>query len=442
MTLRVHPDEIVAGSSSDLLAVHPSWERVRLGEVAAVLNGLAFRSTQFSKTDGVPLLRIRDVGKAATDVRFVGDFDPAYLIRSGDQVIGMDGEFRTARWTGADALLNQRVCKVDVRDPSQYDRDFLLYALPGYLSAINQQTSAITVKHLSSRTVADIPLPLPPLAEQRRIVAAIEEQLSRLDVADDCLARARTRLASLRAGALAGVFSTKAPLVAVPEAAEIVSGQTPKGLIPSDAGPVPFFKVGDMNAAEGYEMAASRAYISHELVERFRLKVRPAGTVIFPKRGGAIATNKKRILRTPAVFDLNTMGLVPGPRLLPKYLLYWMETIDLGVLADGSNVPQINVPDIASLRLSLPEIDEQHRAVSEIELQLSVIDAMAGAIEAAERRSVALRRSILERAFRGELVPQDPSDEPASVLLERIRAERAAQPKPRRTRRAGSAQSS
>jgi type I restriction enzyme S subunit len=75
--------------------------------------------------------------------------------------------------------------------------------------------------------------------------------------------------------------------------------------------------------------------------------------------------------------------------------------------------------------------------VAEVEQQLSVIDAMRDAIDSAQKRSTALRRSILERAFRGELVPQDPTDEPASALLERIAAERAQMrpaPSPRRVR--------
>ena len=72
----------------------------------------------------------------------------------------------------------------------------------------------------------------------------------------------------------------------------------------------------------------------------------------------------------------------------------------------------------------MPPLDEQRRIVARVEEQLSAIDALRAAIERAQRRSASLRRAILERAFRGELVPQDPSDEPASVLLERIRADR------------------
>ena len=64
--------------------------------------------------------------------------------------------------------------------------------------------------------------------------------------------------------------------------------------------------------------------------------------------------------------------------------------------------------------------------------RLGAIDALRAAIERAQRKGLALRRLILERAFRGELVPQDPSDEPASALLDRIRADREAAPTPRR----------
>ena len=72
------------------------------------------------------------------------------------------------------------------------------------------------------------------------------------------------------------------------------------------------------------------------------------------------------------------------------------------------------------------------RIVAQVEEQLSAIDALRAAIERAQRRSASLRRAVLERAFRGEIVPRDPSDEPAELLLARICAERAATPKPRR----------
>ncbi len=85
----------------------------------------------------------------------------------------------------------------------------------------------------------------------------------------------------------------------------------------------------------------------------------------------------------------------------------------------------LNLAALRSLPIPLPPIEEQRSIVADLERQLSVADAMAAEIDRALKRSAALRRSILAQAFSGKLVPQDPSDEPASVLLERIQAERA-----------------
>lgn len=78
----------------------------------------------------------------------------------------------------------------------------------------------------------------------------------------------------------------------------------------------------------------------------------------------------------------------------------------------------------------VPPTEEQLRVVTELDRQISFLDACERAVDAGLARSAALRRSVLKAAFEGKLVPQDPSDEPASVLLERIRSERAAAPKP------------
>ena len=268
-------------------------------------------------------------------------------------------------------------------------------------------------------------VPIPPRDEQRRIVAAIEEHVSHLDAAEVMLSRTQALLARLRKAVLSLAAAGSWPVVRLSEVAEIVSGQTPKGLLALKQGPVPFYKVGDMNIAEGRVMTTSREYVDDEMVAARKLKIRPAGTIVFPKRGGAIATNKKRVLGVPAAFDLNTMGIIPSESLSSGYLLAWLETVDLNSLSDGSNVPQINHGDVEPLLIPLPPLDEQRRIVTEVERQLSLVESLASAIDTALARSGALRRTILERAFTGRLVPQDPSDEPASVLLERIKAERA-----------------
>ncbi len=168
MSLTMPPARIVAESNSPLLAAADSWTRRPLGEVAEILNGFAFKSEQFSTDGGKPLIRIRDLFTESTAVAYAGEYDERYLVEPGELLVGMDGDFNASRWRGPQALLNQRVCKI-IPTADQLDIDFLTYLIPGYLQAIHDVTSSTTVTHLSSRDVAQIPIPVPPLAEQRQL---------------------------------------------------------------------------------------------------------------------------------------------------------------------------------------------------------------------------------------------------------------------------------
>ncbi|WP_295429923.1 restriction endonuclease subunit S [uncultured Thiodictyon sp.] len=180
MDLTKAVDEIIAEDRTGLLAKHLSWERVALRDVATVLNGYPFDSAHFNRVFGAPLICIRDVVSGSTNTFYSAPFDEQFLVNRGDLIVGMDGDFNSARWCSAPGLLNQRVCKISSHD-HVYSGKLLEYALPGYLAAINAATSSITVKHLSSRTIEDISLPLPPRKEQERIVERLEEVLSDLD---------------------------------------------------------------------------------------------------------------------------------------------------------------------------------------------------------------------------------------------------------------------
>ena len=93
------------------------WEIKKLGEVATILNGYAFDSKLFSEdSNDIPLIRIRDIKRGYTETFYKGDFSEEYIIRKGDYLVGMDGEFNIAEWKGNDALLNQRVCKIVAND--------------------------------------------------------------------------------------------------------------------------------------------------------------------------------------------------------------------------------------------------------------------------------------------------------------------------------------
>ncbi len=147
---------------------------VSLGQILSVQNGFAFDSKRFGD-DGIPLIRIRDLKHGSdTQTRYLGDYDPQYLVDTGDLLIGMDGEFRCYEWKGGRALLNQRVCRLQDFAP-EVEPKYIKYAIDFYLQAIEETTTYTTVKHLSSKQIKEIEIPLPPLDEQKRIVAKLDE---------------------------------------------------------------------------------------------------------------------------------------------------------------------------------------------------------------------------------------------------------------------------
>ena len=150
-------------------------ELVKLGECVEILSGFAFKSDLFNtEKNGMPLIRIRDVVPAKTETYYSGDYLDDYLINNDDLLIGMDGDFNREKWQGGKALLNQRVCKISAV-PSILNQDYLYHFLPKALLKIHSETPAVTVKHLSVKTIKEIEIPIPPLAEQKRLAAILDK---------------------------------------------------------------------------------------------------------------------------------------------------------------------------------------------------------------------------------------------------------------------------
>ncbi len=191
-----------------LLSKHQTWERVELGEICNVLNGYAFKSTQFNKTNGFPIIRIRDLARSSTETFYKGEYPKEYVVDNGDFLIGMDGNFGCYEWKGDKALLNQRVCKL-ITNEEVFSGKFLLFSINGYLKAIQDATSSVTVGHLSSRDIQKIPLPFPPLNEQKRIVEKLEKLLDKVEAVQARLSKIPVILKRFRQAVLAAACSGK-----------------------------------------------------------------------------------------------------------------------------------------------------------------------------------------------------------------------------------------
>lgn len=154
-------------------------DKVKIGSYIKILPGFAFDSSYFTdENQGMPLIRIRDLENEATEAWFTGNYDEKYVIRKDDILVGMDGDFLVAKWKGNNALLNQRVCKLETIDQRIINQEFLYYSLIDEVRKINQVTSATTVKHLSTKNIQNLEIWLPKQVEEQ---AKIAEVLATID---------------------------------------------------------------------------------------------------------------------------------------------------------------------------------------------------------------------------------------------------------------------
>ncbi|MEV6692951.1 restriction endonuclease subunit S [Micromonospora sp. NPDC051196] len=471
--------EVIERSESELLAKHASWQRVPLGWVASVQNGAAFSSKCFNKErKGLPLIRIRDVGRSTTETYYSGDFDDRYIVRSGDILVGMDGDFRVAFWRGPTGLLNQRVCRISVRS-DWYDPRFLVMVLQPYLDAINSRTSSVTVKHLSSRTIEDIPLPLPPRGEQARISSELEKLFSGLASGVRSLAGCRTKSSTL--AAVVRNLAVQGQLIQFPRTGagkdlleEIIARRSglvrarreiptpPAGVAPEIPGHWALASVDQLcwKIEYGTSVKAGAKMLDSDVpvlrmgnIQNGRLEVNPnslkylpgdsddieellldVGDVLFNRTNSADLVGKavayhglpKRATfasylircRTVDGIDPEWLALVINSSHGRRYVK--------SVMTQQVGQANVNGTKLAALPVPLPPLSEQKQLIRYISECDEEISRVASTCAGLNKRSDNLRLSLLAEAFAGRLVEQDSDDEPASELLARIRTEREA----------------
>ena len=152
--------------------------------------------------------------------------------------------------------------------------------------------------------------------------------------------------------------------------ADVSGGNTPKKEQLKPVGNIPYFKVADMNSiGNEREMVNAKLYVD----DSYTGKTFPAGTIIYPKNGGAVLTNKRRMLVKESVVDLNTGSCTPYLEDCLNYLRLFFETIDFREFYKGTAVPTVNGSLVKELLVPLPSLTEQSRIVKRLEILQNII---------------------------------------------------------------------
>lgn len=304
--------------------------------------------------------------------------------------------------------------------------------------------------NISQEIVRKHAVPLPPLNEQRRIVAKLEEVLTKVDASQKRLARIPVILKRFRQAVLAAACSGRLTAdwreeKGIGEGEDLPEGWqrlSLRGLCDGfqygtstksePSGKVPVIRMG--NIQNGKIDWTNLAYTS-DAVEIRKYKLNP-GDVLFNRTNSPELVGKTAIYRGehPAIFAGYLIKIKNRSGLDSEYLNYCLNSFQAKewcqqVKTDGVSQSNINAQKLADYEINFPPLPEQQEIVRRVDSYFSLADQLEARYHNAKTHIDRLTQSILAKAFRGELVPQDPNDEPASVFLERICSQREATPK-------------
>jgi len=419
------------------------WAIASVQDIAEVIMGQSPPSSTYNKDKiGLPFFQ----GKAEfTELHPVAE---KWCCKPNKSAINNDILISVRAPVGAINIADRECCIGRGLAAIRYHRDhkFIYYYFRLIEKELDEKGTGTTFRAISGDVIKKTKLSLPPLSEQHRIVAKIEELFSSLDKGIESLKTAQQQLKVYRQAVLKWAFEGKLTNK------NVVEGKLPEGwkwvrlntvcnkiqdgshfspkIQYDEPGENRFPYITAKNIRNNYMDFSKLTYVDREFHESIYERCNPEyGDVLLTKDGvntGEVTLNSLKeafsLLSSVCIFKTKRNELDSG------FLKYFIQS-PLGSRAvsdsmTGTAIKRIILRKIKEAEIIQPPLPEQHAIVAEIESRLSVCDKIEESIEHSLKQSEALRQSILKKAFEGKLVRQDPNDEPASVLLERIKAER------------------
>ena len=273
--------------------------------------------------------------------------------------------------------------------------EFVYYYLCNSVDYLQSLGTGATFKEISKKVVEKVEIPVPSIEEQHQIVAE-------LDLLSGMIEKQKSQIEELDKLSQSIFYDMFGDPVAnekcweercIGDVCKIKSGNSNANN--STPGTLPYVKVGDMNL-KGNEtyITLSSSYVDKD--ENIK-DVFPIGTTIFPKRGGAILTNKKRLTMVEICCDLNVMGVIPNQHIIhPMYIFFYFLKMDFKIFGEtGSAIPQINNHNIAPLKIGVPPLSLQQEFAAKIE----AIEAMKAKVRQSLKESETLFNSRMDYYF-------------------------------------------
>ena len=370
------------------------WKK--LVSIADVLYGYPFESSLFSEDSKyIPLIRIRDVKPGKASTYYSGEVIEDYLIKKGDILVGMDGEFNLGKWDDRDGLLNQRVLKLKGKDGCSIN-GYLFHYMGPVFKRIEQTTAGGSVKHLSAKIIKDIEIPLPSLSEQERIVGILDTFTSSIENLKAQISLRRKQYEHYRDKLLDLEGKEGVEMKTLGEVCTIKNGYTPSTKNPGfwEDGNIPWFTLEDIRK-NGRILTDAIKHITP-------LGVKKAG--LFPSNSIIISTTatigEYALIQTDFLCNqqISCISIKDDKGISSKYLYYIADHIGKWCkknINGGGSLLIVSSSKLQHISIPLPSLEEQSRIVSILDEFEASIKNLEAQLEAREKQYEYYREKLL-----------------------------------------------
>jgi type I restriction enzyme S subunit len=368
-------------------------------------------STYNTSGDGLPFFQGKaDFGELHPTPR-VWCIAPRKLAEAGDVLISVRAPVGPTNIAEGRCAIGRGLAAI--RPLQLVDAKFVFYALRGLENRWAQKGKGSTFEAITKSDLQQFLIPLPPLSEQRRIVARLDELMVRIREARRLREEAKRDAERLWQAVLAETFprpGAELPdgwrWVRLGEVAKVFAGSSaPQGVQYFQGGSFPFVRVQDLGRyGTTTNLVETADLVNETAVKGLRLRKAKAGAILFPKSGGAILTNSRAILGRDAYIVSHLAAVEPDPSTLNNlWAFYWLCTVNMSQFIDNPSYPSLRLSKIKELRIPLPPLSEQHRIVAYLDTVQAKIEALKEAQATTDGELQRLEQAILQKAFRGEL---------------------------------------
>ena len=380
------------------------WRWAKLGDVAEYLNGRAFKPKDW-KTSGTPIIRIQNLNSEnAAFNYFDGDVEKRYIVENGDLLISWSASLDVFIWQRGTAILNQHIFKA-TENKEVIRRDYFFYAVKETMEEIRSQVHGATMKHITRPEFLAITIPLPPLDEQKRIAARLDEQMRHIEQARQAAAESLSAAWDLQPAYLNDIFNSQKAKnwskIKLGKVCEVTARQVdPK--IP-EYGALPHVNGENIESGTGKLLHLNTAAEDGMTSGKYLFE---AGDVLYSKLRPYLRKVFLPDFRGVCSADMYPIK-VNHEKLQSQFLVWLLISDGFTKYADEESrrarMPKLNREQLFAFEAPLPSLEQQKQISKMLDQKISECNQLQQSLESQLAEINELPSALLRQAFAGEL---------------------------------------